>query len=79
LVHGGGPLAYIGRRNVAGIATPAGATPGATRCAHAPAGRGLRHPHRRLLGHADVRTTMIYIRVLNRSGRGIHNQFDLEV
>ena len=29
-----------------------------------------------LLGHRDVRTTMIYTHVLNRGGRGVHSPFD---
>jgi len=29
-----------------------------------------------LLGHSDVRTTMIYTHVLNRGGRGVHSPFD---
>jgi len=29
-----------------------------------------------LLGHADVRTTMIYMHVLNRGGRGVFSPAD---
>ena len=29
-----------------------------------------------LLGHTDVRTTMIYIHVLNRGGRGVRSPTD---
>lgn len=29
-----------------------------------------------LLGHADVRTTMIYTHVLNKGGKGVHSPFD---
>jgi site-specific recombinase XerD len=29
-----------------------------------------------LLGHKDVRTTMIYTRVLNRGGRGVQSPMD---
>jgi len=44
---------------------------------HAPAGGRLRHPHRpELLGHTDVRTTMIFAHVLNRSGRGVRSPLD---
>jgi site-specific recombinase XerD len=32
-----------------------------------------------LLGHADVRTTMIYTHVLNRGGRAVRSPFDLQV
>jgi site-specific recombinase XerD len=31
-----------------------------------------------LLGHADVRTTMLYTHVLNRGGRGVRSPLDLE-
>jgi site-specific recombinase XerD len=30
-----------------------------------------------LLGHNDVRTTMVYTRVLNRGGRGVRNPADV--
>ena len=30
-----------------------------------------------LLGHDDVRTTMIYTQVLNRGGKGVHNPADV--
>jgi site-specific recombinase XerD len=29
-----------------------------------------------LLGHKDVRTTMIYMRVLNQGGRGVRSPLD---
>ena len=29
-----------------------------------------------LVGHQDVRTTMIYTHVLNRGGRGVHSPLD---
>jgi site-specific recombinase XerD len=29
-----------------------------------------------LLGHKDVRTTMIYTHVLNREGKGVHSPLD---
>jgi site-specific recombinase XerD len=31
-----------------------------------------------LLGHADVRTTMIYTHVLNRGGKGVRSPLDHE-
>ncbi len=30
-----------------------------------------------LLGHQDVKTTMIYIRVLNRGGKGVRSPVDV--
>jgi site-specific recombinase XerD len=30
-----------------------------------------------LLGHSDVRTTMIYTHVLNRGGKGVVSPFDV--
>jgi hypothetical protein len=37
-------------------------------------GRWLRYQHvQEPLGHKDISTTMIYIQVLNRGGKGVHN------
>jgi len=32
-----------------------------------------------LMGHADVRTTMIYLHVLNRGGKGVVSPLDSEL
>ena len=39
---------------------------------------GFPQPHtvQELLGHCNVRTTMIYTRVLNRGGRGVQSPAD---
>ena len=36
----------------------------------------VRNPKEKLVGHKDVRTTMIYTHVLNRGGRGVRRPAD---